>query len=69
MLAKTIIVIALFGVITAMGFAMYFLMQDNGPKKRTVNALAVRVGLSISIIVFLVVAYRFGWIEPHGVVP
>lgn len=69
MLAKTIIVLGLFGVITALGFAFYYLMHDHGPKKRTVTALAVRVSLSLGIIVFLVLGYQFGWIEPHGVRP
>ena len=31
-----------------------------------VRMLALRVALSASLIVFLVFAYRMGWIEPTG---
>ncbi len=64
-----IITLALIAIITSLGFAMFFLMHDRGPKKRTVNALMVRVGLSVSLILFLVLGYLLGWIQPHGLQP
>lgn len=66
---KIIIVIFLIAIIAALGFAMFFLMNDQGPKKRTVNALIVRVSLSVGLILFLVIGYLMGWIQPHGVTP
>ncbi len=67
MLVKIVIVIGLFAVITALGFALYFLMNDKRDKKRTVTALAVRVSISIGIILFLLISNYFGWIHPHGI--
>ena len=64
-----IISLAMLAIVTALGMAMYYLMTDHGPKKRTVNALILRVGLSIGLILFLIIGYFMGWIEPHGVVP
>lgn len=63
---NVIISLALLAIVTALGMSMYFLMTDQGPKKRTVNALILRVGLSIGLILFLVLGYLFGWIQPHG---
>jgi uncharacterized membrane protein len=66
---KIIISLALLAIVTSLGAAMYFLMNDSGPKTRTKKALMVRVGLSIGLIVFLVIGYRMGWIQPHGIQP
>lgn len=66
---KIFIGLMLLAIVTSMGFAMYFLLTDQREKKRTVNALMVRVGLSISLIIFLVVSYFMGWIQPHGLQP
>jgi hypothetical protein len=42
------------------------LYRDHGQGTRMVRMLALRVALSASLIVFLVFAYRMGWIEPTG---
>lgn len=66
---KILIVLVLLAIIAAMGAAMYFMVHDTGPKKRTVNALILRISLSVGLIVFLVVCYFMGWIQPHGLQP
>lgn len=66
---KLFISLMLLAIIVSLGFAMFFMLNDNGPKKRTVNALIIRVGLSVSLIVILIVSYFMGWIQPHGIVP
>ncbi|MGJ8669584.1 MAG: twin transmembrane helix small protein [Oceanococcus sp.] len=63
------ITLVLIAIIISLGFAMYYLMNDNGSKKRTVNALIVRVSLSAGLIAFLVIGYLMGWIQPHGIQP
>ncbi len=63
------IALMLLAIIASLGFAMYFLMTDTGAKKRTVNALIVRVSLSAGLILFLVIGYLMGWIQPHGLQP
>jgi len=47
------------------------MLQDgrNGAPKtnRMVKALALRVGLSIALFVFILVSYKLGWIHPTGI--
>lgn len=66
---KVFISLMLLAIVVSLGFAMFFMLNDTGPKKRTVNALMIRVGLSVSLIVILIISYFMGWIQPHGIVP
>ena len=45
---------------------MFYMLKDGSDKRRTVKALTWRVGLQLALILFLVLAYFMGWIEPHG---
>jgi len=45
------------------------MMGDKGQSKKMVNALTVRVALSILLFVLLYVAWYTGQIQPHGVLP
>lgn len=46
---------------------LIFLIRDTGNSKRTVKALTLRVCISLSLFIFLLIAFKFGWIKPHGV--
>ena len=63
---KIIIVAGLVAVVASLFSALYYLYRDRGHGTRMVKALALRVGLSASLVVFLVVAYKLGWIAPTG---
>lgn len=67
---KWIVVIALFGIVAALagaGRAMLRDGRDGAPKtNRMVNALALRVALSVGLFLFILLAYHLGWIEPTG---
>jgi hypothetical protein len=54
-------------IIGSLGSALFFLMRDKGKTNRTVHALALRVGLSITLFLLLLGAYYMGWIEPTGI--
>jgi hypothetical protein len=64
---KIIIVVALVAIVASLFSALYYMYQDRGHGTRMVRALAIRVGLSICLVAFLVVSYRLGWIAPGGV--
>lgn len=64
---KIIVAIAFILIIASLGSALVFLMRDKGRSNRTVQALAVRVGLSILLFVLLLVAHQLGWIKPTGI--
>lgn len=68
---KIVFLLALVAIIVALAFAGRALLQDGRdgrPKtNRMVHALALRVGLSIALFVFILIAYKMGWIQPTGV--
>jgi uncharacterized membrane protein len=63
---RIIIVIALIGILAALGSALVFLVRDRGATNRTVNALTVRISLSVALFVFILFSYWMGWIEPRS---
>ena len=69
MLPKIVIVVLLLAIVATLFTSMTFLVRDESSRKRTLTALKIRVALSITLIVFVVVAYLMGWIHPHPVVP
>jgi len=63
---KIVVIVALLLIIASLATALYYLYHDRGQGTRMVKALAIRVGLSASLIIFLVVSYKLGWIGDHG---
>lgn len=63
---KIVVVAGLIAIVTALFAALVFLYRDRGQGTRMVKALAIRVGLSVSLVAFLLVAYWMGWIAPTG---
>ena len=63
---KIVVILGLVAVVVALFSALVFLYRDRGTGNRVVIALAVRVGLSISVVAFLLVSYWMGWIGPGG---
>ncbi|MET0964381.1 MAG: twin transmembrane helix small protein [Noviherbaspirillum sp.] len=64
---KIIVAIGFILIIASLGSALFFLMKDKGASNRTVHALALRVGLSITLFILLLLAYRMGYIQPTGI--
>jgi hypothetical protein len=65
-LAKIILVALLLAIVASLFSGLFFLMQDDSNKRRTLTALKIRVGLSITLLVFLALAFSQGWLKPHG---
>jgi predicted membrane-bound dolichyl-phosphate-mannose-protein mannosyltransferase len=63
---RAIVIVALVAIVTALFTALVFLYRDRGHGNRVVIALAVRVGLSMALIAFLVFSWWMGWIQPGG---
>jgi hypothetical protein len=64
---RIFVAIAFLLIIGSLGSALFFLMKDKGKSNRTVQALALRVGLSITLFVILLISYQLGWISPTGI--
>jgi hypothetical protein len=59
--------IAILFALAAAGRAMLKDGRDGAPKTdRMLHALALRIGLSVALFVFILVAYKLGWIRPTG---
>jgi hypothetical protein len=66
MFTKTIIFIAMLVILISLASGLIFLVRDEGKTKRTVKALSFRIGISIALFLFLILAFLFDWITPHA---
>jgi purine-cytosine permease-like protein len=68
---KWLILAALVAVLGALASAGFFMLRKDvdgdARDKRMARALAVRVGLSITIFIVVLLSYAMGWIQPTGV--
>jgi hypothetical protein len=64
---KILIVLVLAAIVASLGSGLFHLVRDEGKSKRMVNALTLRIALSVLLFVLLFVAWRNGLIEPHGI--
>lgn len=61
---KILLVVLLCMVLISLFSGLYFMYKDKGKSKRVVNALTIRIGLSMLIIVIVIVGYFSGMLPP-----
>ncbi|MGH8801252.1 MAG: twin transmembrane helix small protein [Casimicrobiaceae bacterium] len=59
-------IIFLVAIVGVLFTALVFLYRDQGRGNRVVIALALRVLLSMGLIILLVVSWWMGWLHPGG---
>jgi flagellar basal body-associated protein FliL len=68
---KIVIVAFLVLVLAALGGAGFFMLrrgpEDAGADKRMARTLAIRVALSVTLFLLILLAWSLGWIHPSGV--
>jgi len=64
---KILVAIAFLLILGSLGSALFFMMRDKGKTSRTMQSLAMRVGLSITLFLLLLAAHFMGWIAPTGI--
>jgi cytochrome bd-type quinol oxidase subunit 2 len=64
---KILIVVVLVAIVVSLGSGLFHLVKDDRQSKRMVNALTVRIALSVLLFVLLFVAWKGGLIVPHGI--
>jgi hypothetical protein len=64
---KFVVAIAFVLILVSLGSALFYLMRDKGTSDKTVKALALRVGFSVALFVFLIIAHQLGWIQSTGI--
>jgi hypothetical protein len=63
---RLLILGCLLAIVLSLGSALVSLVRNKGESSRMVQALTLRIGLSVLLFVLLLVAWRLGWIEPHA---
>ena len=61
---KYVVYILLAAILVSLGTGLFYLRREDAGSEKLLRALQVRVALSIVLVVVLVGAYFFGWIEP-----
>ncbi|MFD4122973.1 twin transmembrane helix small protein [Alcaligenes faecalis] len=64
---RVLVLIVFLGIIVSLGLALVYLMRDRGNSSRMAYALTWRVGLSVALFLFVLLAHYLGWIESTGV--
>ncbi len=62
---KFLIVLALFGIVASLGHALYSMSSGPREDKRMVQALTIRVTLSVVLFALLMIGWSLGFISPH----
>ena len=60
---KLLIILVFIAVLVSLGSALFFLVNDRGESKRMVNALTLRVALSVLLFVLLLGTWLSGWLQ------
>jgi uncharacterized membrane-anchored protein len=65
-LIRIAVIVLLLAIVGSLASALVYLFRDDNDSRRTVRALTVRIGLSVSLFILLLVAYAMGFIQPGG---
>ena len=60
---KIVVIVFIVLIIASLGSALYFLVTGQSGSRRTLKALALRVGLSVTLFLLLMAAYYFGLVQ------
>lgn len=59
---KIVVIILVLFIVASLGSGLFFMLTDQSGSRRMVKALALRVGLSITLFLLLMAGYYFGLI-------
>lgn len=59
---KIVVILFVLLILASLGSALFYLIKDQGGSRRTVKALALRVGFSVTLFLMLMAAHYFGLI-------
>lgn len=61
---RLLILLMIAAIIASLASALVYLLKDSGKSKRTVKALTIRVAISVSLFLLLLLGFALGIIEP-----
>ncbi len=63
---KYIVYALLAAIVISLGTGLFYLRREDADSPKMLRALQIRVALSLVLIIVLVAAYFFGWINAPG---
>jgi heme A synthase len=60
---KLLVILLFIAVLATLASGLFFLVNDRGESKRLVNALTLRVALSVLVFLLLVSSWLGGWVQ------
>jgi hypothetical protein len=71
-LIRILVIVVFLGILVSLGSALFHLSRGGTARtsedsKKMVRALTVRVGLSIALFLFLMIAWHAGLVTPHAI--
>jgi hypothetical protein len=59
---RIIVILFIIVILGSLGSALYYMIRDRGTTERTVKALTVRIALSVTLFLLLMLSFHFGFI-------
>jgi hypothetical protein len=66
---KFLVLVLLAGILVSLFSGLVYLNRDRGDSGRMLQALTFRISLSVLLFLVLLIAWRSGAIQPHGLLP
>jgi len=63
---KPFVILMLIAIVLSLGKAMFHMSSGGEQTAGTVQALTVRIGLSVALFLFLILGWAFGLVTPHA---
>jgi hypothetical protein len=61
---RSVVFVLLAAILVSLFSGLFFLSRDDANSAKVLKALKIRVALSIVLVMFLLVSYLAGWIQP-----
>ncbi len=62
---RAAILLTLLVIVASLGSGLFYLMKDRGDSRRTLNALIVRIVLSVALFLLILLGFFTGVITPN----
>jgi hypothetical protein len=60
---RWLVILFLIVILASLGSALYYMIRDRGTTDRTAKALTIRVALSVTLFILLLVGFQTGFIS------
>jgi len=63
---KLLAIVVLLAILASLASGLFFLVKDKDDQRRVLRALTIRVALSVTLFLILMIAWYLGLIEPNA---